>query len=113
MSLGAGRCPACGQGGFSIPKPLFRPTRSQALRPRGGSFCSKCGASLVGPCYTCKGRGYVTPLRSSIGVKPDRYCSECGREFEPEDDTCPTCGGDGELYDSNHFCLQDMLTRCD
>jgi DnaJ-class molecular chaperone len=98
MNYNIGPCPKCGGGGLQLPKIKIQPLNLS----KPPNYCSKCGKALVSTCLACNGTGRKMTLASFVR---DRYCSECGRELDSPDDTCPRCGGTGEIYDGHHFCV--------
>ena len=86
MTYNFGPCSKCGGGGLLSPKIKINPIKPIGIFGATGNYCSKCGTSLVSRCFSCNGTGRKMDLSY---ISRDRYCSECGRELDPPDDTYP------------------------
>lgn len=94
-------CPKCGSMGVQAFKPITFKSRIGRTSSTP-NYCSKCGKALRGTCTYCHGTGKTMVF---VSFNRDRYCSECGRELPPPDDTCPHCEGTGEWVEPVHVCI--------
>lgn len=102
MAYNYGYCSKCGGGGIFLPP--IKPTKPILLSKISNNYCSKCGKSLVRKCFSCNGTGLNKSPINFIMMR-DRFCSECGREFDPPDNTCSSCDGTGEIREPFHYCF--------